>query len=117
LPIDRVASWAGEQLHKSVTHTVEAGGGRNLRDDAAAVDRIAAAKPATVLVFVRAWEAPLLDLQDFLASVRRAVGPACSIVVIPVGPGAVQPTKMQHATWSHWVGRIPDPALYMETGA
>jgi len=70
-----------------------------------------------VTVFVRAWEAPLLDLQDFIESLRAAVGSACSIIVVPIGPGGSVADESQRATWSRWVGRIVDPALYMESGA
>lgn len=112
-----VNAWSLRNLHKEVMQVLEAGGGRDLQDDFVAVRSIAAAKPGAVLLFVRAWEAPLLDLQDFLETLRAALGPACSIVVVPVGPNGVLADEVQRSTWARWVGRIVDPALYMESGA
>src|SRR5687768_14198867 len=77
---DSVSAWSLRTLNKEVTELVEAGGGRDLNDDAVAIRKAAQARPHAVLLFVRAWEAPLLDLQDFLQELRAAVGPACSIV-------------------------------------
>ena len=101
----------------SVRKLVEAGGGRDLNDDAVAVRKAAEARAHAVLLFVRAWEAPLLDLQDFIEALRAAVGPACSIVVVPIGPVGALADEAQRTTWSRWVGRIADPAVYMESGA
>ncbi len=114
LPIDTVNDWALRNLRKQVMRLVEAGGGRALEDDAAAVSRIAEGRPRVVLLFVRAWEAPLLDLRDFIESLRAAVGGACAIVVVPVGPAGKVAHESQRTTWSRWVGRIGDPGLYME---
>jgi hypothetical protein len=114
---DTVSAWSLRTLHKEVTQLVEAGGGRDLNEDAVAVRRAAEARPHAVLLFVRAWEAPLLDLQDFIEAVRAAVGPACSIVVVPIGPAGAPADEAQRTTWSRWIGRIADPALYMESGA
>lgn len=112
-----VQDWSHRHLHKQVTLTVEAGGGRQLADDAAVIRSVASEKTAAVLVFVRGWEAPLLDLQDFLGSLRTALGPACSIIVVPIGPEGTAANEPQRTTWGRWVGRIADPALYMESGA
>lgn len=112
-----VDGWATKYLSRQVTQLVEAGGGRALQEDAAAIRTVAQAKPDAVLLFVRAWEAPLLDLQDFIESLRAAVGTACSIIIVPIGPGGVSADETQRSTWSRWTGRIGDPALYMESGA
>jgi hypothetical protein len=114
LPVDYVNDWAASNVHKRVIQLFEAGGGRALEDDAATVRRLAEARPQTVLLFVRAWEAPLLDLKDFIESLRAAVGAVCAIVVVPVGPHGGAANESQQATWSRWIGRIGDPALYME---
>lgn len=114
---DRVNAWILRHLRKEVTQLIEAGGGRALEDDAAAIRRIAEGKPRAVLLLVRAWEAPLLDLQDFIESLRSAVGPACSLIVVPISADAELADESQRATWSRWLGRIADPALYMESGA
>jgi len=114
---DSVNDWSLRQLRKQVTTTVEAGGGRNLDEDAAIIRAIADERPALVLLFVRAWEAPLLDLQDFLIALRAAVGAACSIIVVPIGAGGATAAETHRATWSRWVGRMADSGLYVETGA
>lgn len=114
LPIDTVNDWALRNMSKRVTQRVDAGGGRTLEEDAAAVRRIAESRPQAVLLFVRAWEAPLLDLKDFIESLRAAAGSVCAIIVVPVGPRGEAADESQRATWSRWIGRIGDPALYME---
>lgn len=114
---DNVNAWSAQHLRKQVTRTVDAGGGRALQDDKATVRDVADASPSAVLLFVRAWEAPLLDLQDFIEDLRAAVGHKCSIIVVPVGPSGASATESQRATWSRWVGRVADSALYMESGA
>jgi hypothetical protein len=111
-----VNAWSLRNLHKEVTQLVEAGGSRDLKDDAAAIRSVAERKPRAVLLFVRAWEAPLLDLQDFLESLRAVVGPACSIVIVPIGAAGALADEPQRMTWARWVGRIADPAIYMESG-
>ncbi|MET0659030.1 MAG: DUF2868 domain-containing protein [Steroidobacteraceae bacterium] len=109
--------WSRRNLQKEVIFAIEAGGERALEDDATVVRTVAAGRPKIVLLFVRAWEAPLLDLQDFLEKLRAAVGSACSIVVVPVGPEGAVATEPQRTTWARWVGRIADPAMYLESGA
>lgn len=113
---ESVRDWTLRSLHKEVTHFVEAGGGRDLNEDALIVRTVAQTKPRAVLLFVRAWEAPLLDLQDFLEALRAALGAACSIIVVPIGPDGAPASELQRSTWARWVGRIADPALYMESG-
>ena len=117
IPVDRVNAWSMRNLDKEVTQIVEAGGGRNLDDDAAAIRLVTQGKPRVVLLFVRAWEAPLLDLKDFIEQLRAALGSACSIVVVPIGAEGTSADESQRTTWARWVGRIADPALYMESGA
>jgi hypothetical protein len=70
-----------------------------------------------VIVFVRGWEAPLLELQDFIQALRAKVGPQCSVVVVPVGANGEVASESQRSTWSRWTARVGDPALYLESGA
>ena len=113
---DEANAWSLRHLHKHITRTVAAGGGRALQEDEATVRTVGSSKPRAVVLFVRAWEAPLLDLQDFIESLRTAVGQECSIIVVPVGPGGATANDSQKATWSRWVGRVADSALYLEAG-
>lgn len=114
---EKLPAWSLRHLQQSISFVVEAGGGRELQEDKAAIRALAATKPRVVLVFVRGWEAPLLDLQDFLESLRDAVGIDCSIVVVPVGHAEQLANETQRLIWARWVGRIGDSALYMESGA
>ena len=71
----------------------------------------------TLLVFTPAWEPPLLELRDFLAELRRRIGPAASIVVAPVPDGARAVTEVERATWQRAIAQLADPKIYVETGA
>ena len=81
------------------------------------MERLLASHPQAVIVFVRGWEAPLLDLQDFLHALRAKVGPACSLILVPLGPAGNIASEAQRATWSRWAARVGDPGLYLESGA
>lgn len=117
LPVDAVREWAADHLQWRLDEAHEAGGGSSLRADTATIQRIAALGPQSVAIFVRAWEAPLLDLSDFLAQLRTAIGGSCSLIIVPIGAEGAQATETQRATWSRWTARIADRALYMECGA
>lgn len=116
LPEERVSQWSLQHLRRVVSTTLAAGAS-TLDADRSLLQRIASLQPRAALVFVRAWEAPLLDLQDFLADLRAAVGRECSIVVVPVSADLSPPTSTQQSTWSRWTARLADPALYMESGS
>lgn len=107
-------AWASRQLGRHIAQLEEAGGGRDLEADRQAIARLREQIPASVLVFVRAWEAPLLDLRDFLGSLRAELGSSAAIVVAPVGAAGTAPTAEQVAVWARWLAGIADPALYLE---
>jgi hypothetical protein len=117
LAVDAARDYARRHLGLDVVGVAEAGGGRALATDRAALERLAADALQTVVVFTPAWEPPLLELLDFLAEVRRRVGTAASIVVTPVPDGARTVTDVERATWSRAIARLADPKLYVETGA
>ena len=94
----------------------EAGAGQ-LDDDRAALEQLAAESAETLIVFTPAWEPPLLELRDFLAELRRRIGPAASIVVAPVPDGARAVTDVERATWQRAIAQLADPKMYVETGA
>ncbi|MDY0067177.1 MAG: DUF2868 domain-containing protein [Steroidobacteraceae bacterium] len=110
-------AWAAAHLQRNVTQVHEAGGGRSIALDRAVIEQLARQRAQVVLVFVRAWEAPLLDLKDFLAELRAGVGAEASLILAPVGAGGGLATDQQRAVWSRWTGGIADPALYLESGA
>jgi hypothetical protein len=116
LPVDDVGRWTERHLRWRVMEAHEAGG-RTIAADAAVIDRVAARQPTSVMVYVRAWEAPLLDLQDFIQALRDKVGADCSVILVPVGANGEMATDAQRATWSRWAARTGDAAMYVETGA
>jgi hypothetical protein len=105
------------RLGIGVRFVVEAGGGRTLADDAAALDSIAADGAGPVVIFTRAWEPPLLEFGDFLAALRERIGRDTSIVVTPIAEGGGALDQIQRQTWARAVGRTADPHIYLEDGA
>lgn len=116
LPAADVARWTAKHLRWRVTEALEAGS-RTIVADEAIIERAAALQPSTLIVFVRGWEAPLLDLQDFIQALRERVGSRCSLVVVPVGANGEIASEAQRSIWSRWTARVGDPALYLESGA
>ena len=116
LPPAAARSYARRQLGLEVLDVAEAGAGR-LAGDRAALERIAADRPQTLIVFTPAWEPPLLELRDFLADLRQHLGPAASIVVAPVPDGPRAVTELERATWQRAIALLRDPKTYLETGA
>lgn len=92
----------------------EAGGGRSLDADRAALAAIDGAR--TVLVFTPAWEPPLLEFADFLGTLRKRTGAACSIVVVPVGEEHAPVSALERETWTRAVRKVADSHIYVETG-
>jgi Protein of unknown function (DUF2868) len=113
---ESIVAWTKQHLRRQVAGVLEAGA-RTLAADQATVARAATLQPSLVLIFVRAWEAPLLDLQDFIHALRAGIGMQRSLVVVPIGANCTPADAAQRATWSRWIARIGDPALYLESGA
>jgi hypothetical protein len=116
LPRRDVGHWTARHLRWRVTEALEAGS-RTIAADEAIIERVAALHPNPVIVYVRGWEAPLLDLQDFIQALRAKVGPQCSVIVVPVGANGEIASEAQRSIWSRWTARVGDPALYLESGA
>jgi hypothetical protein len=116
LAADAARDYARRHLGLDVREVAEAGGGRALATDRAALERLAVDATQTLVVFTPAWEPPLLELLDFLAELRRRIGAAASIVVTPVPDGIRPVTEVERATWSRAIARLADPKLYVETG-
>jgi hypothetical protein len=117
IAVDAARPYARERLGVDVETIVEAGGGRALSADRAALERIGSNGPRTILVFTPAWEPPLLELLDFLRELRRVVGDAASIVVTPVPDAIRAVTDVERDTWTRAMARLRDPRLYVEAGA
>jgi hypothetical protein len=116
LPLGDTRQWTASHLRWRATEILEAGS-RTIAADEAIIERVAALQPGAVILYVRGWEAPLLDLQDFIHALRARVGPQCSLILVPVGANGDVANDAQRTVWSRWTARVGDPALYMEVGA
>jgi hypothetical protein len=116
LPLRDVGRWTEHHLRWRMTEALEAGGG-SIAADERVIERAAALQPNAAIVYVRGWEAPLLDLQDFIRALRAKVGLECSLIVVPVGANGEIASEAQRSVWSRWTARVGDPALYLESGA
>lgn len=115
LPLHDVDRWTVKHLRWRNQAALEAGS-RTIAADAAVIERVATLQPDAVIIYVRGWESPLLDLRDFIQALRAKVGAQCSLIVVPVGAGGEVASEAQRSTWSRWTARVGDPALYMESG-
>jgi len=109
-------SYARGHLGIALGTIVEAGGDRPLSADRDALETITAANGSTLVIFTRAWEPPLLEFLDYLAALRRNLGPRQSIIVVPVPETSDGVTAVEHATWAKAVAQLADPHLYVEAG-
>ena len=116
LSSDSARAYSRRRLGLDVTTVMEAGTGE-LSADRTALEQLTANASQALVVFTPAWEPPLLELLDFLAELRRRIGPAASIIVAPVPDGAREVSDVERATWTRAIGRLADPKLYVETGA
>jgi hypothetical protein len=116
LPLDAARNYARRHLGLEVLDVATVGA-EQLDKDRAALEQLAADSATTLIVFTPAWEPPLLDLRDFLAELRRRIGPAASIVIAPVPDGARAVTDVERATWQRAIVQLADPKMYVETGA
>lgn len=107
-----VIRWAGVDC-EGVTGEVVDAGGRELADDQAAIARVAASDDA-VVVAVRGWEPPVMDLLDFLGDLRRGAGDGRVIAVWPRGVGEDDAAL---AVWRQTLGTLGDPWLKVVTRA
>lgn len=108
-------STAGAPLKDQLTdgRCLDAGGARSLADDEALLAAVEPGRATAIVVFTKAWEPPLLDLEDFLQKLRQRIGKGTSIVVVPLGINGGAPSAEEMAAWDHGVSRIGDPELYV----
>jgi hypothetical protein len=109
-----IHEWVAQHLGRQISEVIAAG--VTLSADREALNQAAAGRPTSILILVRAWEAPLLDLRDFIVELRARVGASCSLIVVPVAPDGALASTSHVATWSRWTAQITDPALYVESG-
>jgi hypothetical protein len=95
----------------SVAQTLRAGGSASVQDDAQTARQAAALTTGegdSVVVLVRAWEPPLLELLDFLRDLRVLLGPGKAITVVARGQDG-DPHPHDLAVWSRRLQRLGDP--------
>jgi hypothetical protein len=96
---------------------VRAGEGARAAAAAAIAALGAAPRELPVAVLVKAWEPPLLELQDFLAALRDALGDGRVVALVPVARDArgepVAPDAGVRATWRRAVEQSGDPWLLL----
>ena len=112
-PMVSVVRWAESASDSAIAEAMgigdgsvrEAGGRRSLEDDAAVIAESAASR-RPVGVCVRAYEPPLLDLLDFLSSLRRALGSDLPICVF-----LFDGDDEQSDSWRRKLVTLGDPRL------
>jgi hypothetical protein len=109
--------YARRRLTLELTSITEAGGGSDLRADEAALGQIDTREAAPLVLFTPAWEPPLLEFLDFVTALRRRIGSAASIVVLPVPDEPREVTAVERDMWASALAKLGDPHLYVETGA
>lgn len=114
---DDARRYASTRLGLALSALVEAGGARELSEDRSALDRIRGAGQSTVVIFTPAWEPPLLEFLDFVAALRRELGPGSAVLVTPVAEDERRVTDVETDIWGRALGRLADPQVYLEVGA
>lgn len=68
-----------------------------------------------VLVMVKAWEPPMLEVLDMLQLLRRHLGTSSSILVTPIGlpEQGFDPAADDVQVWSAAVAKLRDPGIYV----
>jgi hypothetical protein len=112
---------ARERAHRllAVELTAEplaAGGGASIAEDAAVIDSLVDTAPRQVVVFVRAYEPPLLEFMDTLTRLRQRLGQDVSIIVHPVPEPGTELAPADVETWHRSIAARRDPQIYVESG-
>ena len=116
-----VINWSGvpvdeTRLGLGSIAVLPAGGARTLEQDR---ETIAAASSSNgraggVLILVRAWEPPMLELVDFVTELRVALGEGVPIAVVPVRVEADTPARAsgsERHQWQRMLAKANDPWL------
>ena len=113
----RVINWSGFPAGDDVVARLGVGpvihaGGGVVDRDAASLDE--AARSEGVIVLVKAWEPPVLDLIDYLRDLRRAMGDGKPITVFAAtvrGEALARADDRTVAQWRRALARAGDPWL------
>ena len=75
--------------------------------------------PRALLLLVKAWEPPMLEVIDFLCALRRAIGAGERIVVLPIAMSpqalAAHVYQQQCAIWQRQLATMGDPWLRVQS--
>jgi len=72
---------------------VRAGGARSLAEDHALLESLAGSSDPAILVVCKAWEPPLLDLQDFLGELGIGDSEAVDVMPVAIKSGSPVPAS------------------------
>jgi len=108
-----------------VTSIWTAGGATTPEDDqrvlhaAAEALRARSSTPRVLLMLVKAWEPPMLEVVDFLGALRRAIGEGERIVVLPIAMSsqtlASHVYEQQCDIWQRKLATVGDPWLRVQS--
>lgn len=118
------AGGARALLGVEVDEVLPAGGARTMEEDAAALAQAGqavrqdAGRSRGVVLFVKQWEPPMLEVLSFLRSLRESVGDGVAVRVCPVSrdaEGRVVSDDPEHlGQWVRRVRTVGDPWLRVE---
>lgn len=128
VPIDDIqaSQLLSGQLALAVQPPLHAGGHNSLEADAEVIAQVHHALQyaksdtlfgsAQVIVLVKAWEPPMMEIVDFLRDLRQTIGSGVRIVVVALqmsdGNGASDhETRVAFEQWQHKLATIGDPWL------
>jgi hypothetical protein len=91
-----------------------AGGVRSMDQDNATITTLHINEPDGVALIVKSWEPPLLELLDFIASIRAQSDHQLPIILLLWG-GDSPVSAQQRDTWQVSLRPLKDPNLHVET--
>lgn len=98
----------------TITDHQDAGGQRSLEEDRQLATVIAKSKSDGVVIAVKAWEPPTLEINDFISFLRKQMGATPIVLVLLVPIRGQQVSTVQLETWETGLSSLADPALYAE---
>jgi len=112
---EKTQAFLQHHLDISIDATLAAGGARTLDQDAQIIQAVSEKRPTAALVLIKAWEAPTMELADFLEDLRASLGDGISIHVVPIGLHRDQnpslPKTSDCAQWRNLLAPLGDPWL------
>jgi hypothetical protein len=113
-----------QHLDVQVTSIWPAGGATTPAEDQRVLHAAAEAihdrssTPRMLLMLVKAWEPPMLDVVDFLCALRRAIGEGERLVVLPIALSpqalATHVYQQQCDIWQRKLATLGDPWLRVQ---